>query len=370
MWEHPYTLCMCPGSPMGELDSLISPQQGVGLELGMRQTFAPAQWLAPCWDRIWSQLLEARVGPRLALFPVHVCFPLSLRWKPCLRAGKYWPKWHPRGPSAGRRLSRLPAALGPLLCSHAASCACPPCPSQPITMPSLHHSSCHGATLQGPWGLCGASVYILQELWGRGCRQSARLLMRHLSKCQPWLLPPSRLCPRPGLPLDAVQCRVILVEDMEWRCVPRRGTWQPLEHSSNRPLCPALPVGVHKPARTDTHTHTRPLHPLLPTALLLVLPAFHPARGGSSPPARTPGLQHPTWDSLFTPRDGSLPQCSPSSSKSPLGHTCWPDRFSSCPSQLHVNLFHSLGCTGVFVPVSNKNYSIYRCIFDLFVGKE
>ena len=56
--------------------------------------------------------------------------------------------------------------------------------------------------------------------------------------------------------------------------------------------------------------------------------------------------------------------------QSPLGHRCWPDRFSSCPTQLHVDLSHTLGCTGVFLPVSNEIYSIYRCNFDLFVGKE
>lgn len=88
MWEHPSYTLHVPRVSTGRAGFPDIPSAGGGAGAGQRQTFAPAQWLAPCWDRDGGKG-RAQAGS----VPCAVCFP-SLRWKPCLRAGKYWPKWH------------------------------------------------------------------------------------------------------------------------------------------------------------------------------------------------------------------------------------------------------------------------------------
>ena len=175
--------------------------------------------------------------------------------------------------------------------------------------------------LQGPWGLRGVFVYILRELWGKGCHQSSRLLLtRHLSKCQPWLLPTPMLCPRPGCPWTL--CSATPSCWRMWsrgRCTPRQGTWQPLEHLSNCPLCPALLAGVHKLvhklAHTQIHTHSLPLSHSPPASYTcppvsqgrFISPGYDP-RPAASPEALTvhsPGCISAPVFSLFSPLSGA-----------------------------------------------------------------
>ena len=204
MWEHPYTDCVCPVSPLGELDSLRYPlSRGWGWSwVWGRPLPLPSGWHPagtgsdPSWWRQGS-------GPGW-LCSLRVCvFP-----SPCV--GSLAPELGSTDQS-GTHVDPLQAEVWAVCLPelHLFPCSAhtrphvhvPLAPHSPSLCPAS--TSHHGATLQGPWGLCGVSGYILWELWGRGCCQSARLLlMRHLSKCQPWLLPTSRLCPRPGLPLD------------------------------------------------------------------------------------------------------------------------------------------------------------------------
>ena len=52
------------------------------------------------------------------------------------------------------------------------------------------------------------------------------------------------------------------------------------------------------------------------------------------------------------------------------GHRSWLDGFSSSPTQLHVHLSYSLGNrnSDSFQLVFSGNFSVCRCIFDVFVG--
>lgn len=101
MWEHSYTDCLCPVPLMRELDlmwrqvtsflrmlaaiTLVGGgMEGQELMPGMGWDFPLVQWLSlPCWGQSLSQVAGAealRVRPRLALFPLSVCFPTSPHW--------------------------------------------------------------------------------------------------------------------------------------------------------------------------------------------------------------------------------------------------------------------------------------------------
>ena len=74
---------------------------------------------------------------------------------------------------------------------------------------------------------------------------------------------------------------------------------------------------------------------------------------GSSSLCRTPGLVCPVsgWNHSLPWED--LCPCNLSFPLSPLpGHRSWPDTF--LPTGFHVDISYSLGCTGVFLPVSRS----------------
>ena len=74
---------------------------------------------------------------------------------------------------------------------------------------------------------------------------------------------------------------------------------------------------------------------------------------GSSSLCRTPGLVCPVsgWNHSLPGED--LCPCNLSFPLSPLpGHRSWPDTF--LPTGFHVDISYSLGCTGVFLPVSRS----------------
>ena len=88
-------------------------------------------------------------------------------------------------------------------------------------------------------------------------------------------------------------------------------------------------------------------------------PSCLPQRSSNQPrqlvsPHRTPGPRRPVCGSRL-----SLPSVftfvfSLSSESPPREHRSQPDRFPSLPAQLCVDLSHSLGCTGVLLPVSSS----------------
>ena len=91
----------------------------------------------------------------------------------------------------------------------------------------------------------------------------------------------------------------------------------------------------------------------LPTALLFIPVILQLARV-LSPLGRTPGLGHSVSSSEpFFPRVG-LHLWILLFTLHPLPwHRSCPDHFSSVPTQLRVDLYCSLGCTGIFLPASN-----------------
>lgn len=102
------------------------------------------------------------------------------------------------------------------------------------------------------------------------------------------------------------------------------------------------------PARACARLEAR-----LPTALLFIPVILQLARV-LSPLGRTPGLGHSVSGSepLF-PRAGLHLWILPSTLYPLPWHRSRPDHFSSLPTLLRVDLYCSLGCTGVFLPVSS-----------------
>lgn len=102
------------------------------------------------------------------------------------------------------------------------------------------------------------------------------------------------------------------------------------------------------PARACARLEAR-----LPTALLFIPVILQLARV-LSPLGRTPGLGHSVSSSEpFFPRVG-LHLWILLFTLHPLPwHRSCPDHFSSVPTQLRVDLYCSLGCTGIFLPASN-----------------
>ena len=78
------------------------------------------------------------------------------------------------------------------------------------------------------------------------------------------------------------------------------------------------------------------------------------SQGDLSPLRGTPRLGQSVYSSHHSlPREG-LQLCNPRPLLChPSGHRSRPDHFSSIPDQFCVALSHSLGCTGVFLPVSS-----------------
>ena len=314
MWEHPYTDCVCPVSPLGELDSLRYPlSRGWGWSwVWGRPLPLPSGW-HPAGTGSDPSCWRQGSGPGW-LCSLRVCvFP-----SPCV--GSLAPEPGSTDQS-GTHVDPLQAEVWAVCLPelHLFPCSAHTQPHVHVPLaphsPSLCPASTtrHRATLQGPWGLCVVSGYILRELWGRGCCQSARLLlMRHLSKCQPWLLPPSRLCPRPGLPLDAVPGGGCGAE-----VYAQAGNLAATRALVQLPPLPCSPCGgtqasMRARARARTHTHTHTHTPC---------PSFPQPSCYSCLPASQPGVVH-------------LPQLGPQACSIPPEAHCSLPGMGLCPSVL------------------------------------
>lgn len=127
-------------------------------------------------------------------------------------------------------------------------------------------------------------------------------------------------------------------------------------------VCPPCPVlGASK------HMQSSQVESQLPTAYLLALPAFQPAKWTHLPGVgpTPPGLVWPICGlNCLLPWEDLSP-CNPPPLLSPLpGAQADFDGFSSLPTQVHVDLFLQPRLNKSFCqfPVFNENCSTCRCI--------
>ena len=252
---------------------------------------------------VWSQVARAealRVGPELALFPLSVCFPLSLHQDPCPREGECWSKWGPCELLAHvhcRRISELSqrcclrrhphlfslllldAALGAKSLLSLTADHCP----QPPPLPP-----CPGAALWGRWGACRllvgtegwAVVEQPSEVWAalvkasNGCCHpiQALPLVGVASVSHSLIFSQAVSTPDPVLHCDAEWMGQECLLGSSWGC--RKVSGDPAAHRSDlsSPCSGASQASYHPPVspRVSPNSH-----------------------GGSSPQHRTPELWCP-----------------------------------------------------------------------------